>query len=84
MVHTFTAILAFLLIALRFMSAMMISDEFEIKLNQLGGLIILRPEIVAPCSPSVPKRIGRATELLVAHADHQVSASPIGQVNLDL
>jgi hypothetical protein len=82
-VLTFTATLAFLLIALRFMSLMMTSDEFEIKLNQFGGLISLSPEIVAPCNPSVPKRMGRATELLVAQAAHHVSPNPNERVNLE-
>jgi hypothetical protein len=58
-------------------------DEFEIKLNQFGGLINLSPEIVAPCNPSVPKRMGRATELLVAQAAHQVSPNPDEHVNLE-
>jgi hypothetical protein len=59
---TLTETLALLLIALKFISVMMRSDEFEIKLNQFGGLIILRPEMLPPCKPSVPKRIGRATD----------------------
>jgi hypothetical protein len=72
-----TETLALLLIALRSMSLIMTSDEFEIKLNQLGGLISLRPEIVAPCKPSVPQRIGRATVLLVAYAAHHVFPNPV-------
>ena len=68
--------LALLLMALKSMSLVIILDEFANKLNQFGGSLILSPVMVESCNPSVPKRIGRATELLAFHADHQVFPSP--------
>jgi len=71
-----TATLALALEALKYISLIKIFDEFEMKLNQFGGFLIVSPVILESCSPSVPKSIGRAMVLLVAQAAHQASPNP--------
>lgn len=58
---TFAGALALRLVTCRFMSLMRMCDELVMKLNQLGGLRMVKPEIDERWRPSVPKRMGRKT-----------------------